>query len=202
MIEILVEKETRRVRKSRAIRLIGFTRPNGTHMNGYLCPLASSSRSARSMLNIHANIYRYRSSQQRSRIEYPRSMHCDTSRSVSIRSIARSCETIFQFHSSASLSLSLSLPEICELNFAASTPVVWQDLRRTGRCLTEDYHRSIIPNRILRARPDPINGRKNDDSHARGSIFSTLFVACLWRLSRVLPRNRIISGPTSPFSPY
>lgn len=170
-------------------------------MNGYLCPLASSSRSARSMLNIHANIYRYRSSQQRSRIEYPRSMHCDTPRSVSIRSIARSCETIFQFHSLASLSLSLSLhslSELCELNFAASTPVVRQDLRRTGRCPTEDYHRSIIPNRILRARPDPINGRKKDDSHARGSIFSTLFLACLWRLSRVLPRNRIISGPSSP----
>lgn len=36
-------------------------------------------------------------------------------------------------------SLSLSLPEICQLNFAASTPVVRQDPRRTGRCPTERY---------------------------------------------------------------
>ena len=142
-------------------------------MNGYLCPLASSSRSARSKYTPRIYIVIVPPSKDRES-NIPDRCIATLLGLFRFEALLARARRYFNFiRRPLSLSLffsptNLSLPELCELNFAASTPVVWQDPRRTGRCLTEDYHRSIIPNRILRARPDPINGRKKDDSHARG----------------------------------
>lgn len=76
--------------------------------------------------------------------------------------------------------LSLSLSEICQLNFAASTPVVRQDPRRTGRCPTERYRLSRIEH-YAPGRIPLMAGRTMIHTHAVPSFppcSSRVFDAC------------------------